>query len=72
MHDPIELLKTDLQGMTQQELARKIGISAQQLCDVLRKHRKPRGRILEYYGLEMRVAYLPKSSKGANGKAKRS
>lgn len=67
MHDPIQLLESDLQGMTQQDLARKIGISPQQLCDVLRKHRAPRGRILDYYGLEMHISYETKDGKGAKG-----
>lgn len=69
MHDPIQLLKTDLQHLAQAQLAKKIGISAQQLSDVLNERREPRGRILDYYGLEMCVTYREKVR--TNGKSKR-
>lgn len=70
MNDPRELLRTALRHTKQYELARKIGISAQNLCDVLREHREPGEKILEFLGLEKHVTYLPKVRKPTNGRAK--
>lgn len=60
MTNPRELLREALRNTKQYELAQKIGISAQNLCDVLREHREPGEKILDFLGLEKRVTYLPK------------
>lgn len=60
MIDPIKLLKKELKTCTQAELARRIGISRGYLNDVLRRHKKVYGRVLDYLGLEAETTYKRK------------
>jgi transcriptional regulator with XRE-family HTH domain len=59
--DIIAMLRK-LQGdMTQRELAEKIGVSQQYLCDVLIGRRDPGPSILQYLGIEK--AYISSETK---------
>jgi transcriptional regulator with XRE-family HTH domain len=42
---------------TQEQLAARIGISPAYLCDVLKGNRKPKGKVLEFLGLEELTMY---------------
>lgn len=42
----------------QNKLAAKIGISKMFMSDVIRGHRKPTGKVLEFLGLEERTVYV--------------
>lgn len=54
---------------TQLSLARKLGISAQYLHDILHGRREPGESALEYLGLEKVVVYrIPKKRSGPNGR----
>lgn len=46
--------------MTQEQLAEAIGISKGLLSDVLSGNRAPRGRVLDYLGLELITLYKKK------------
>jgi hypothetical protein len=43
---------------TWKELAAKIGCSAAYLCDVMRGHRRPGRKILEFLGFKMETVYV--------------
>lgn len=45
-------------------LAAEIGCSTSNLCDVLRGHRRPGRKILDYLGLQVQTVYVGAKSKG--------
>lgn len=55
--DPLELLRNELEHMTQKELAKRIGISPAYLNDMLKRHRRVYGKALDYLNLEEVVTY---------------
>lgn len=57
MIDPIRMLRESLDGRSQAEMAKKIGISPQYLHDVLNERRGPGEKILDFLGLEKVVLY---------------
>lgn len=41
-----------VEGTSQKEIAEKIGVSQQHLCDVLKGRRAPAGKVLDFLGYE--------------------
>lgn len=64
MIDPIRLLRESLDGRSQSEMARKIGVSPQYLHDVLNERRGPGDKILTYLGIEKVVTYRKRKGNG--------
>ena len=58
MYDPIAMLRSMLETMTQRDLAARIGVSDQYLSDVLNNRRKLGKKIVEGLGLEKQVTYV--------------
>jgi transcriptional regulator with XRE-family HTH domain len=55
--DPIKLLETNLRNLSQSDLAGRIGISPQLLCDILKGRREPNEKVFRFLGIEKRVTY---------------
>ena len=51
----VEILRRHLEGKTQTDLAKEIGIGVQYLNDVLHGRRRPSDTILEYLGLKREI-----------------
>lgn len=51
----LEEIKRRINGRTQKELAKELGISGQYLSDVMRRRRLPSDRIMIGLGFELRV-----------------
>ncbi len=55
--NPIKLLENSLKNITQADLADRIGISPQLLCDILKGRREPNEKVFRFLGIVKSVTY---------------
>lgn len=60
----VDMILGRLEGKTQAQLARELGIKASYLSDILRGKRAPGPQVLEALGLERVFVYTPRKSHG--------
>jgi plasmid maintenance system antidote protein VapI len=64
--DPLQMLKAECKKSSQSKVAKRLGVSRQFICDVLKGRRDITDRLLEGLGVEKRVTYRSLRTQNAN------